>query len=255
MEPPNPIPEVIFLSEIDDSLRVRKDYGDLGGLKWSIGEYGLIQPLVITWDENRWLLLVGGRRYRALKEMGRSSVIHGKEVLTREELYDSSDVEIQAKRAAIELEENLKRKDMSWSEQIEGKRRLKELLDQIHGTRAAGGLTRAEKSGETSIEQTGSSLRKVASILGESPATLSQDIRLAEFLKIAPMLAQAESKTMAFTKAKDALKAYQAKMSGVLPELPKISFRVLVFVDDEAAQAALIQTLEAQGYTCQPVIV
>src|SRR5208283_594737 len=127
------IPSEIHLAEIDDSLRVREDYGDLSSLKYSIKEFGLIQPLVVTWDDNRWKLLVGGRRLRAVQELGWTKLVHGREVLIREELYNSEDLTVQLKRQAIELEENLKRKDMTWPEQVEGKKRLLELMQQIYG--------------------------------------------------------------------------------------------------------------------------
>jgi DNA modification methylase/ParB-like chromosome segregation protein Spo0J len=194
MEAPSPIPNEIFLTEIDETDRVRTDYGDLEPLSFSIKEFGLIQPLVVTWDENRWRLLAGGRRYRALQKLGRQSLIHGKEVLVREELYDSENIDIQIIRQSIELEENIKRKDMSWPEQIEAKRRLEELLNQRYGSRGMGGATRSEKAG-ASISETGVSIRKLAAVLGESPATVSQDLNLAKALAVLPALGKNETKT------------------------------------------------------------
>jgi DNA modification methylase/ParB-like chromosome segregation protein Spo0J len=196
MEAPNPIPNEIALSTIDESARVRSDYGDISSLAYSIKEFGLIQPLVITWDENRWKLLAGGRRYKALQKLGRESLIHGKEVLVREELYDSDNIDIQIIRQSIELEENIKRKDMSWPEQIEAKRRLEELLSQRYGERGMGGATRSERAGAP-INETGVSIRKLAAVLGESPATVSQDLNLAKALAVLPSLASSETKTAA----------------------------------------------------------
>ena len=197
MDAPNPIPDKISLSEIDETGRVREEHGDLSSLEYSIKNFGLIQPLVVTWDENRWKLLAGGRRYLALKKLGRTDVIHGKEILVREELYDSNDPEVVIIRQTIELEENLKRKDMTWPEQVEGKRRLLELMQQRHGARTAGGATRAERAGTDTIEQTGFSLRKLADQLGESAANTSKDIQLAQMLRLMPRLAEIDTKTAA----------------------------------------------------------
>lgn len=211
MEAPSPIPNEIFLSEIDESSRVREDYGDLTSLVFSIKEFGLIQPIVVTWDDNRWRLLAGGRRLRALQKLGRQSIIHGKEILVREELYNSEDKNIQYIRQSIELEENLKRKDMTWPEQVEGKRRLLTLMQERFGTRAAGGSTRAEISGSATPEQTGYSLRMLADQLGESAAMTSKDIKLAEMLEFIPQLADVETKTAALRKLETMLAVIEMK--------------------------------------------
>lgn len=211
MEAPNPIPSEIYLSEIDETSRVREDYGDLTSLVFSIKEFGLIQPLVVTWDDNRWRLLAGGRRYRALQKLGRQSIIHGKEILVREELYDSEDINIQYIRQSIELEENLKRKDMTWPEQVKGKQRLLELMQARYGARGAGAPTKAEAAGTAGPDETGFSLRKLADQLGESGAMTSKDIKLAAMLDLIPALAQMETKTAALRKLDTMLAVVEMK--------------------------------------------
>jgi hypothetical protein len=261
MEAPNPIPDEIFLSEIDNSLRIREDIGDLSSLKFSIKEYGLIQPLVVTWDENRWKLLVGGRRYYALQELGRDRLIHGKEILIREELYDSEDPKILLIRATIEMEENLKRKEMTWQEQAKGKAKLLELLQQIHGVRPSGGVTKDARtaggigSSKEDPTQTGFSMRKLASVLGESPANVSVDLQIAEAMRIVPSLEKMDSRAAALTKVKAILEQMRNKNAGIVPTAPVVSYRVLVHVANEVAQADLIKELEARGLKCEPVII
>lgn len=208
MEAPDPIPSEIYLSEIDASVRVRQDYGDLSSLKYSIKSFGLIQPLVVTWDENRYKLLAGGRRYVALQELGRKSLVHGREIIVREELYDSENREVQIIRQSIELEENLKRKDMSWAEEVEGKRRLLALMQERYGVRGAGGPTRGEQAG---TEETGFSLRDLSEQLGESPGMTSRDIQLAKMLEIVPGLKDTDTKTAAFRKLETLLKVITMK--------------------------------------------
>lgn len=211
MEAPNPIPQEIMLSEIDEYNRVRADYGELDTLIFSIKEFGLIHPLVVTWDDNRWKLLAGGRRYRALQKLGRDRLIHGKEIIVREELYNSEDVEVQYLRQSIEVEENIKRKDMTWPEQVEGKRRMLELLQKRYGVRGAGGSTKVELSGTANPNQTGFSMRKLASQLGESPTMTSRDIQLADLLDQIPELANVETKTAALRKLDTMVAVVQMK--------------------------------------------
>lgn len=83
--------------------RRREDYGDLASLSNSIERYGLLHPIVIDDEGN---LVAGGRRLEAVKLLGWSSV-----AVTR--LGELSENE----RRAIELEENLRRKDLTTYEQ------------------------------------------------------------------------------------------------------------------------------------------
>ena len=255
MEAPDPIPSEIFLTTIDDSLRVREEYGDLSSLKYSIKEYGLIQPLVVTWDENRWKLLVGGRRYKALVELGRKSLIHGKEILIREELYDSDDPKIQLIRATIEMEENLKRKEMTWAEQVAGKKQLLELLQQVHGVSGPGKRAKSEEGAPP--QETGFSVRKLASVLGEAVGTVSQDLQIAEAIEIIPDLAKMETKTAALNRARSIVEQMKIR-KGLIPApapAPAASYRILVYCKDEADQVSLAKEMESKGYKVDLVIV
>lgn len=211
MEAPNPIPNEIFLSEIDTSDRIREDYGDLGPMIFSIQELGLIQPLVVTWDENRWKLLAGGRRYKALEKMSRASLKHGKEIVVREELYDSDNPSVKHIRQAIELEENLKRKDLTWQEQVEGKKRLLVLMQERFGVREAGGATKTELSGQATPMQTGFSIRKLSTMLGESQVQTAKDIKLAELLSVIPQLAKVDTKTSALRQVETMMRVVEMK--------------------------------------------
>lgn len=96
--------------------RRREDYGDLASLASSIEHYGLLHPIVIDDEGN---LVAGGRRLEAVKLLGWSSV-----AVTR--LGELSDNE----RRAIELEENLRRKDLTdWE-------RSRNLVERIEVQRA-----------------------------------------------------------------------------------------------------------------------
>lgn len=112
------------LESIDVSGRIREDYGDLPELMASIKKWGLIQPIVCTppsWNgtgnadegqsQSQPKLIVGGRRYFshvALVEIGETAfseidVIY-KDCASEDDLRE------------MELEENLKRKDLNWME-------------------------------------------------------------------------------------------------------------------------------------------
>jgi DNA modification methylase len=87
----------------------------------------------------------------------------------------------------MEIEENLKRKQLSWSEEILGKKTLFEIMQQLHG--AAKGFGEGK-----SRAYDGFSLRTLASMLGENPSTTSRDLELAGFVEKHPALAAMPTK-------------------------------------------------------------
>lgn len=97
--------------------RQRRDFGDIAGLAASIERNGLIQPVVVTPHENgRFKLQAGERRFRAHQHLKRESI----EVRLLSEL-DPADQEL------IELEENVRRKELTWPEQVRAVARFVEL--------------------------------------------------------------------------------------------------------------------------------
>ncbi len=90
------------LNEITIEDRQRQDYGDLDDLAESLRRYGLIQPVVISQDRR---LIAGGRRCAAAYKLGWAEIdVVYRETLTQAELFE------------LELEENVRRKDLSWQE-------------------------------------------------------------------------------------------------------------------------------------------
>jgi site-specific DNA-methyltransferase (adenine-specific) len=94
----------------------------------------------------------------------------------------------------MECEENLKRKALSWQEEILAKKRLLELLQSIHGIARPGYPSRSDSLGITSP---GFGINKLASLLGESNAQTSKDIELASLIEAVPELARADTKEAA----------------------------------------------------------
>lgn len=94
----------IPISSILVEDRQRVDYGDIEDLAKSILEFGLIQPIVINQQKR---LIAGGRRLAAHLFLKRESI----DVVYLETLDE-------AHLTALELEENIKRKSMSWKEEV-----------------------------------------------------------------------------------------------------------------------------------------
>lgn len=93
--------------------RQREDYGKIGQLAESIAKHGLIQPIVID-DDN--YLVAGGRRLKAINSLTtelKKQVFGDKLMIPchRMSLLDPAEREI------VELEENVKRKDLEWQEE------------------------------------------------------------------------------------------------------------------------------------------
>ncbi len=142
--------------------RFRKDFGDIEGLANSIKKYGQIHPIVVTKENNDYILVAGERRLRACI-FGQMTI----DAVLKEELTG-----FQAKM--LELEENAKRKDIDWEEQCEAVRQIHELM--------------ISEKGHTYNEKEGWNIEKTANYLGLSVGTVSQDVNLANKLKEHPEL-------------------------------------------------------------------
>lgn len=172
------------INDIKVDNRLRSDMGDIDGLCNSISEHSLIQPIVVSRDGN---LIAGGRRLEALRRMGTKVLTEGVHFVFNDQLNP-------LKRKGMELEENIRRKDLSWQEVVTGKQQLLELMQSIHG-QPSGGRPRAGSDG-------GFSVTKLAAMLGESAATTAGDLQVAEALKQFPAIGKAETKGSALTKMK-----------------------------------------------------
>lgn len=182
----------VALSNIKQDNRIRQDYGDLDALVRSIKEFGIIQPVVLQRNGgDQPILVAGGRRLAALQRAGFSVLRHGKEFVWRDE--DLSTAQGHLRIQAMELEENLKRQDLHWSEAIAAKLRLFDIMQGIHG--ASRGFGQGKSS-----QDDGFSVRKLASMLGENPSTTSRDLELAGFCVKHPTLTSLPTKSDAVRK-------------------------------------------------------
>ena len=107
---------------IDRPNRIRKEMSSesISSLSESIARLGLLHPPVVTRER---VLVAGETRLEACKALGWSHIpVQFVDDLSPQELL------------AIELEENVKRKDISWQEQCDAVRRYHELKQETEGT-------------------------------------------------------------------------------------------------------------------------
>lgn len=107
------------ISKIKVGNRQRTEQGDVDDLKESISRLDLIQPIVIDDEGN---LIAGGRRLEACRQLG------WKAIPVR--YYSDLDAGV---RMAIELEENVKRKNLPWKDEVFAIRKLHEYYSKLRG--------------------------------------------------------------------------------------------------------------------------
>jgi len=140
------------LSEIyvDRETRQRRVI-DTSGLKESIAKYGVLQPIIVARAGPPHKLIAGERRFTTAQEL---EFLH---ISVR--FFDSlSETEIQI----VELEENVKRKDLTWQEVVVSSKKIHQLY-----------LTQDE--GWTQVE--------TADALSVTPGTLSLYLRVADHME------------------------------------------------------------------------
>jgi len=178
------LPDTIAVGDVIASDRIRKDYQDVEALGSSIRRYGVIQPIVLTQGfapdgRPQYVLVAGGRRLAALQRIGTTHLRHGKEFVWRNE--DVRDPSTAIRLQAMELEENVKRSDLTWSETALAKLKLLKLMQSIHG------VSRGFGAGKTSVYDRGFGIRTLAEMLSENASTTSRDIEIAEYIKRFPL--------------------------------------------------------------------
>lgn len=169
---------LVNLSDITVQKRGRKELGDISGLAESFKLNKQITPITIRparpddldFDgkpvTTKWVLLAGGRRFLAATTLGW-------EQLDCKNFGDLPPLE----QKIIELEENLQRKEMTWSEEDA-------MRSEIHRLRTL----QATEAGATWTA------RDTARELGEHPATISRAIKVTEAIKNDPHLRNVGSK-------------------------------------------------------------
>jgi site-specific DNA-methyltransferase (adenine-specific) len=166
----------ISIFSIDRSNRTREDFGDIPALWKDIEENGLIHPPVVKLHNGTYKLIAGERRLLAH--------IFGKQ---EEILVNITDKELDAYDIAIlEARENRNRKNFNYAEDAKMTSHLHDLFIKKYG-QATGG------------PGSGHGLRDTAQFLGESAATISQDIKLAKMIEQVPELGKMKTRADALS--------------------------------------------------------
>lgn len=186
----------VLIKDLIIEDREREDHGKIEKLTDSISRLGLLHPIVVKESGGEYELIAGERRVEACKELGWDQI-----PATLIEDVDS------IVHREIELEENLKRKDFTWQEEIDAKRKLHELKQEKYGK-----AKRGADEGKWTLEKT-------AKTLDESAGTTSQDITLSRAIETFPELAEENTKTGAMKKYRKLMrKALEKKRKQDLKE-------------------------------------
>ena len=213
------------ISALKVGKRFRKDFGDIESLATSISSKGLLHPVIV--DDKTKQLIAGERRLQAHKMLGLEEI----EVKFLKDIDDVT-------RKEIEIEENLKRKDFTWQEEVAAKMALDAIKRRQYGAAVKGQVG-------------GWGLRETGEALGQSTATVSQDITLAKALEQFPDLKKLRTKDSAF---KELQKIRERAVRGELAKRSRITVDTSVIknVDALAGLKALAAESVDLGLTDPP---
>ena len=176
----------IALSDIKIVQRDRKNFGDIKEMADSLARYGLLHPIIIDQDN---VLVAGHRRLLGAMELGWSEI----DVTRRDDLDE-------VQRKELELEENLRRKDLDWPEEARAVRDLFRMRQSKYGdtrTRSSGtGSIADQVLGETNYY----SLDNLAEELDKAKSGVHFNIRLADALDELPEIEREPTRKAAWTR-------------------------------------------------------
>lgn len=161
----------VALIHVGDRLREVYDEAYIDELADSMTRLGVISPLAVQKRDGGYELIAGGCRIKAIEKAGLRGVpvqIYPPD-LSKEDLL------------SIELEENLKRRDLDWKERVKGTKMLEDLKIAQLGRRSTGS------------DDEGWSQQRTSELLGVSRSTVQKDVQLAEAIEEYPELAECKT--------------------------------------------------------------
>jgi ParB-like chromosome segregation protein Spo0J len=187
--------EKILIADIKVANRRREDFGDVEGLAASINRFGLLHPITVDGDNN---LVAGERRLRACRDVLKLDEIDAR-------LYSEL---TEDERREIELEENVRRKDLTPLEISKNLVALAETAAKVVENEFP--LSVSEKSeGKRGRPQKKVSKDKVAERIGVNRQTItnaSQHVAAVERYPELAMVAPTQKDAITVAKNLDALK-------------------------------------------------
>lgn len=142
---------ILPLEKVIEGERIRKDYGDITDLAKSLETYGLMQPIVVHTDGR---LVAGGRRLRAARQLKWTTI-----PVTYFEFADEATLRM------LELEENVRRKSMTWQERVLS-------VAAVHKQQQLTKILNGEKWTQSATGE----------LLGRSAADVSYALQLADYI-------------------------------------------------------------------------
>jgi ParB-like nuclease domain len=205
----------IFIDEIKVGTRRREDYGDIDALAESINQFGLIQPIVVDESLN---LIAGGRRLKAFQKLGRDEI----DARFYSELSEDE-------RRELELEENIRRKDLSAYERSRMLVALVETASEILETKFQPNASKNPRGGRP---QKAASEKKVSERIGVPQQTINVAKQHVAAVEKFPEIANIPTQKDALTVAKNLEK---------LPELEQKKAREALAENDQDVLAELAE--------------
>lgn len=189
--------EVFYLDPLKIKVReglerYRRDLGDLHELGLSLKEAGQIQPIIIN---RKHELVVGGRRLAAC-------ILQGMEIKV---IYE--DIVDPKKMRLWEIEENIRRKELTPAENALAIAEFHKLMQEDHGEAVSG-------------REGGHTLEATAKVLGKTKGSVINELERAAMIEAFPELKQAKKKSE-IDKAAKGLQKLDAAMKG-LKEFEKV---------------------------------
>jgi len=209
---------------IGEKHRMRKFFGNIEELAASIARFGLLTPIVLDSENN---LIAGHRRILATKSLGHPDIlfrrIEALDPITRQEL---------------ELEENIRRKDLEWQEEVVGLYRLYMAKQARYG-----------EKGNPLSENGGYGIEEAARELDRATGSISMDLALAKALQEYPDLVEEKTKSSAFKRFR------RMKETALRAELAKRKQGEDhgQLVEDEEELEDEAQSTEAPAFLRQPI--
>lgn len=204
-------------------FRGRQDFEYVEQLAASIKEHGLIHPImVVPLEDGNYRLVAGEQRFKAMLRLGILDI----PCYIRAGLDD-------IQQRAIELEENIKRKELSWPEKARLTAELHRLKTEEHGIAERGPaanpvLEGSEKPTDNiQLSKSGWKNEDTAKSLNKSSGMVSRELRMAKLMEERPdLLTKVKDKpfTVAEREIKKILKAeeFEAKRD----QLPEIDIKL-----------------------------
>ncbi len=182
----------IPITSIDPGTRYRKDYGDISEMCFSIQKHGQISPITVSLNPKPnstqpYLLAAGGRRLNAFTKLAETD---DKYLTIDAKVFEKILTELELRN--IELCENIHRKDFDYAEKLKITAEVQRLNEKIHGKKVA-----------KTPDAAGWSQADTAKLLGKSPASVAQDLKLAKAIEMVPELANCKNKNDAMKKLRN----------------------------------------------------